>query len=77
MNERRSVRHSHNGTRVLLELAPDGVLVGVVFAHLPDEILEYVGDVPVAFRGCLVEWEFPRLCELVNGGARDFTFVAL
>lgn len=68
---------SHNDTRVLLELAPDGVLVGVALAHLPDEVLEYVCDVPVAFRGCLVKWEFPRLCELVDGSARDFAFVAL
>lgn len=68
---------SHNDTRILLELAADGMLVGIAFAHLPDEILENICDVPVAFRGRLVEWELPRLCELVDGCTGDLALVAL
>ena len=74
---RQTMGVSHNDTRVLLELAPDGVLVGVALAHLPDEIFEHVGDVPVALRGCLVEGEFPGLCKLVDGSTGDLALVAL
>ena len=81
MTERETRRQwatiSHNDTRILLELAPDGMLVGIALAHLSDEVLENVCDVPVALRGCFVEGEFPGLCKLVNGSARDFALVAL
>lgn len=43
--------------------------------HLPDQVVECVGNVPVSFGRCFVEWDIPSGREVMDGVLVHFTLV--
>jgi len=73
MKASKAVLHDDAKSVTLLNLARG--FGRVSRAHLPNEVLEDVANVPIALGGCFVERKIPSAGEVSDGVVLNFAFV--